>query len=332
MGRDKKYIVIGAFGFGALVLSLVTIIVLGSLRLFSEDQHFVLYFDESINGLSVGAPIKFRGVPIGQVADIRIRYNQREDSAAIPVFGRVDARRLTETLGIELDFSDASQVDQLVKSGLRGRLQLESLITGQLFVELDFVEEDPATINYHQKEWDLNEIPTAPSVMAQVGTTTSDIFAKLSAVDLEQLSDKWILLLDKTSALLVDLRAAELSTSFIAASEAITRLAGDEHLLVLIEEARATLTSFRELAETADAGLGPTLQEAQGIMKQLEQTLQSFDTAAVGMSELLAPNAPARENLERALRELMFSARALRDLSEFLERNPGSIFFGRESN
>ena len=332
MGRDKKYIVIGAFGLGALILSLVTVVVVGSLRFFSEDQHFVLYFDESINGLSVGAPIKFRGVPIGQVSDIRIRYNQRADSTAIPVFGRVDARRLTETLGVELDFSDQGQLDELVEAGLRGRLQLESLITGQLFVEFDFVPEDLMEIHYHQESGNLNEIPTAPSIMAQVGTSTSGLFAKLSAIDFEQLSDRLVQLLDEANAFLVDLKVEELSSSFIAASEAVTVLVGDEYLLSLIEEATTTFVVYRELAATLDAGLSPTLEEAQAMMKQLEQTLQSFDAAATGMSELVAPNAPARESLERALRELMFSARALRDLSEFLERNPGSIFFGRESN
>ncbi len=330
MGRERKYVLIGAFGIGAVLLALATILTVGSMRLFAQEQEFVLYFDESVNGLSVGAPVKFRGVPIGQVSDIRIRYNQRADSAAIPVFGRVDTRRIHDVLGVDVDFSDHRQTEDLVKGGLRARLQLESLITGQLFVELDYFEEPDTPFRTHQKTPEFNEIPTSPSVMARVGTTTSELFARLGAIDFEGMNQSIKELLDNTNALVEGIDGPELSRAFVAAADAVAKFAGDGSLEEMIAEATETMAAFRRVADDLGEHAGPLVDDARALMARLALAVDTFDEMAGSVTETMSPDSPARTVFAEAMREFTLAARAMRELAEYLERNPSAILSGRE--
>lgn len=330
MGRERKYVLIGAFGIGAVLLAVATILTVGSMRLFAQEQEFVLYFDESVNGLSVGAPIKFRGVPIGQVSDIRIRFNQRSDSAAIPVFGRVDTKRIREVLGVEVDFSDKRETDALVGAGLRGRLQLESLITGQLFVELDYIEDPDTPFRTHQKEPVFNEIPTSPSVMARVGTTTSDLFARLGAIDFEALNTKLSELLVSTNELISGINAEEISRSFVAAADGFARFTEKSGVDDLIHEATDAAVAFRRIADSLSAQIDPVADDARALMERLSFAITAFDEMAGSVSTAVSPDSEVRARLAETMREFTLTARALRELIEYLERNPGAILSGRE--
>lgn len=330
MGRERKYVMIGTFGIGTVLLALATILTVGSMRLFAQDQEFVLYFDESVNGLSVGAPVKFRGVPIGQVSDIRIRYNQRADSAAIPVFGRVDTRRIRDVLGVEVDFSDRRQTEDLVKAGLRGRLQLESLITGQLFIELDYFEDSETPYRMHQKDAEYNEIPTSPSVMARVGTTTSELFARLGSIDFEELNRSLRELLENANTLVEGIDGPELSRSFVAAADAVAKFAGDGSMEELIEEAKETMIAFRRVADDLADYAGPFAGDARALMERLTLAVDTFDEMAESIDSAVSPDSAARAAFAEAMREFTLAARAMRELAEYLERNPGAILSGRE--
>ena len=97
--------VIGAFALGAIALAVGLVIFVTSLKLFSQEETFVLYFNESVNGLSIGSPVKLRGVPIGRVSDVRINWNQVDDSV-VPVLVSIDLTRLSSRLGASLNLED----------------------------------------------------------------------------------------------------------------------------------------------------------------------------------------------------------------------------------
>ena len=133
---------IGAFVSAAVVLIIALVMFFGSSSVFRKTTRFILFFDQSINGLSVGSPVKFRGVPIGSVERIMIRFDgQSEDATAIPVIIRIDRSRLEKDLGVTPDVLEMEALQRSIDRGLAAQLNLESFITGQLFVELGFVKE-----------------------------------------------------------------------------------------------------------------------------------------------------------------------------------------------
>src|SRR5215470_19720389 len=101
MGKRVNPTIIGAFVLGAIALGIVAVTIWGSGRLFQKAYNYVCYFPGSVNGLNLGAPVKFRGVQVGNVTDIRLIYKQTNGEPRIPVFLKLDEDRMRE-LGAQL--------------------------------------------------------------------------------------------------------------------------------------------------------------------------------------------------------------------------------------
>ena len=155
MNKKISPTLIGAFVVGALALIVIAILVFGSGRLFRQTKDFVLYFDNSVNGLRIGAPVKFKGVEIGSVKDIRLQLEQGKLINKIPVIIEIDLEKLTSRGATSADcdrwtakpFSKA-----IVDRGLRGQLEMESLVTGLLYIALDLFPGTPINL-VQQAEW-----------------------------------------------------------------------------------------------------------------------------------------------------------------------------------
>ena len=148
MSRSKRAspTLIGAFVIGALLLALGGLAVFGSGKLFRRTEQFVAIFSGSVNGLSVGAPVKFRGVQVGSVTSILLSLpGMTLPDLRIPVFFDID-RDTTLKLGAMVNPADPSALAALIDQGLRAQLQLESIVTGVLFVELDLFPTSQVTL------------------------------------------------------------------------------------------------------------------------------------------------------------------------------------------
>jgi hypothetical protein len=126
--------IIGAFVVGAVALAVAGLFVLGGGQFLKKKYIRVMYFDGSVKGLKVGAPVTFRGVEVGTVTDITIRANPKDLTTRIPVIVEIDPHSI-ETPGGYL----GDQLPRMIKRGLRAKLDLQSLVTGQLQIELDYM-------------------------------------------------------------------------------------------------------------------------------------------------------------------------------------------------
>ena len=144
MNKKISPALIGAFVLGAVGLLVIAILVFGSGRLFRQTKEFVLYFDNSVNGLRVGAPVKFKGVEIGSVKDIRLQLEKNQELNKIPVIIEIDLEKLTSrgATAVVAENRESFQ-EAIVERGLRGQLLMESLVTGLLYVGLDFFPDTP---------------------------------------------------------------------------------------------------------------------------------------------------------------------------------------------
>ena len=165
MSKKVNKTVIGVFVTGALVLLMVAIVVFGSGDLFKRTNKFVLYFDGSVKGLSLGAPVVFRGVNIGTVKDISLIYDSKAGTILLPVIVEIDQGRIKGTPS----FGDLDGDKKMIALGLRGRLEVQSFLTGQLMISFDFYPDRPVILRGILKGYpELPTLPTSPDIFETI--------------------------------------------------------------------------------------------------------------------------------------------------------------------
>ena len=164
MSQKASPTAIGAFVVGAVALVVVGLLVFGGGRFFTDRTRWVAYFDESVAGLTVGSPVTFRGVRVGQVVEIRAQIDSQDLTVRIPVILEIQSSRFEEVGGSRRGSYEMRRL--LVENGLRGQLTMMSFVTGQLGIQLDFHPE--LTSELDESDLGYAQLPTLPSQMAQL--------------------------------------------------------------------------------------------------------------------------------------------------------------------
>ncbi len=270
MGQKFSPTIVGVFVLGALALGVLTVVVLGSGRLFSGKRPYILYFDRDVNGLRVGAPVKFRGVDIGEVTAIQLSLNGLDEpgktalNVRIPVLIVIDSRKIESHKAAD-DLSDPSVMKHAVALGLRGQLQMQSFVTNVLYVDLDM---HPGTqLNLERGgEAGYDEIPTLPTALEEAQEAASKIIAALDRADLPGLIKSFTATAKQINAFV---QSPQLKASIVALGEAAKttretsrqhpgagvedRCAGDSHESELQTELRGRDRRFKAGADDARA-------------------------------------------------------------------------------
>jgi paraquat-inducible protein B len=294
---------IGAFVIGAIALGVAAILTFGSGRLFRETEKFVCYFDNSVEGLEVGAPVKARGVAIGRVVHIQLQYRQRLEDKRIPVFIEIDLKRLTSLGG---ERPSPSMYDELIARGLRARLESQSLVTGALFVEINWFPLSPVKLSEIDPKGGVPEIPTVPTKLAEIGASVTAILAKVGQIDF-----------------------AALARSITEAASSVDRLASSPKVPEALAEVTAAASAFEKLGRDTNADLRPLLGDLRLTVGDARSAVVGLNGAAGAASRLVAPEAPLSVRLGEALGQVSRAADAVRDLAEYLQRNPNSLLVGK---
>ena len=307
MGKRPSSVVIGAFVMGAFALVMVALIALGSGRLFRHTTDAVLFFEGSVNGLERGAPVKYRGVQIGAVTDIRIRVpSMPRDATEIPIRVEIDQDWL-EDLGLsEAAPGGSMRIPDLVARGLRAKLQLQSIITGVLYIELDLLPDTPLTLVL-RADAEPPEIPTLPNTLEQAQAKIQEILDRLSHVDWESLG-------------------RDIGRTI----KGVTKIVNSPELMEAIQSANLALADVRHLVAEVRPKIGPLLDGFRGTAGDAQATLKRLDKALAGAEDLLSPDTPLVSGAERALNDLSDASRAVRELADYLSRNPNALLTGRK--
>jgi paraquat-inducible protein B len=320
MGKRISPTLVGTFVLGAIALAVATVVALGSGRLFTHQNLFVLYFSSDVNGLKVGAPVKFRGVEIGAVNAILLsvgtpRQNRNAEKAArqyrIPVIIDLETYKLVRR-GAATNLDDPDKVAQAVKRGLRGQLNVESLVTGLLYVDLDYRPDTPA-IFYMGSDSPYPEIPTVPTKLEQAATTLSKMMAQLEKINF-----------------------GEVIRSLTETAVAITNLANSPKIQIAVDSLNLAAKSMGQasasvnrLASSLDREIGPMGDELRLTTEQTRATLKQTQATLAAVQVTLGPDSPLNYELAQTLEQTSSAARSLRQLSDYLRRNPSSVVRGR---
>ncbi|MGD9089814.1 MAG: MlaD family protein [Desulfobacterales bacterium] len=261
-------------------------------RTFSEKRHYILQFEGSIRGLTVGAPVEFRGIKIGQVLDIKAQFNQETLTPQITVLIETEPQRW-QIMG-ETELDEKEQMQALVNKGFRAQLKTGSLLTGQLYVDWDFhADAPPARVKFDGK---YPELPTIPAPMQIITARVNELLNKLETVPIEKIGK--------------DLGDTLQNVKSITESA---------ELLEAVRALDETLQETRALAKNLNANVVPAITQT---LDQAQQTLVSVEGT-------LGKDAPLQHELRQALNELGEAARSLRVLLDYLERHPDALIFGK---
>ena len=297
---------------------------------------YVLYFNESLRGLSVGAPLTLLGLPAGEVTEIGLDI----DPATSRIRGRVEVVSFPERLIARLGARQAAMGKSLTQSaeqrhallqqlveqrGVRAQLRSGNLLTGQLFVALDYFPDAPkAKIDWSQP---VPVLPVVPSTLPDLEAKLSGILAKLDKLPLEEIGA------DVTKAL------ASLDSTLKDASKLLNGVDTDvmPELKTTLEEARRMIATADGLLKTGVNGtldqLNTTLEELRRPLATADAVLKNADAVLRALSNadatLLGKNAPVQQDLRDALQEVTLAARSLRVLMDYLERHPDSLLRGK---
>jgi len=335
MSAKANPTLIGAFVVGAAALAVILIVLLGAGRLFQDARHFVVVFDSSLHGLSVGAPVAFRGVPIGQVTAINPvfdAHDERLDTVNMIVTIELNRGQIRAAEGSELDtadFSDVELAEYFDEQGIRAQLALQSLLTGQLFVNLDLFPSSPL---------DKAELSTPYPQIATIETGLQRLGRTIDTLPLDQIVEKLTNTLDGFERIV---NADEIPAILAAAGRtaaSLERIVGrlERQLGPLVadlekatEAAAAAMTQART---TLDLSQGPGAELVGNLARAAaaaERTLQEARSGVAEIEQLVAADSPERVRLRRALGEMTAAARAVRLLADYLERHPDALLQGK---
>jgi len=320
--------VIGLFVLGAVFLAVAGVVLFGSGKLFSPTKKYVMYFDGSVKGLSDGAPVVFRGVKIGSIVDIILQGNLHDMTFTVPVIAEIDLGRFQITGGptASVDYDNA-----LIEHGLRAQLQTQSLLTGQLMIDIDFRPDRPArmlpdTTGYPQ-------IPTIPSA-------TDVLVKKLEELPIQQLVERANALVGGLDRLVnsSDMQNAprNLNLAVDDARKLFEKIDRDirplsAELRKAIGEATVTINHLNKILAFEEGppaellhNLNQALSEARTSLRKFDETLDSVRNSATDERSYY--------QLRHTLKELGETSRALGSLVDYLDRHPEALLRGKENS
>jgi phospholipid/cholesterol/gamma-HCH transport system substrate-binding protein len=334
MSQKANPTLIGAFVFGAILIAIGAVVFFGTANLFSKKQEYVTYFNQSVSGLALGSNVKYKGVTVGKVTKVQLKFQGEDAPPIVKVLFELDAGSLLNNLGVDLDLSNRALNKKMVDRGFRSKLDFESLISGQLFIALDFYKDaQPAVLQDPNANAGPFEIPPQPSDIDAILANLTKAISNLGNVDFLALSKELNSLLADARAAINSMKLDELGPSLTKTSDSISKTSDAFSKLVNGDEIKNTLKSvqgsFEQLTVTlkkldpAMKNLGPTLEEAKGTLANLQKT-------TADLSKLLKPDSGFRYQLDGAMTQINSAAESIQRLSDFLQRHPNSILFGRK--
>ena len=269
---------------------------------YTRRDPYMMYFEGSVRGLSVGAPVEVRGLKIGKVTEIKLDIDLKTGKVRVPVTVELELDRILPPervkqfdgiFGALRGEGRRPGMEYMIKSGLRAQLKTGSLLTGQLFVDLDFHPDGPSQELVYGGPYP--EIPTVPGTLEAFQKTAMDLMDDLRKLPLDRIANE-----------------------LLGTMQGANRLINGPEWQSTIRSLGATLNEVQMLAKTADQRMAGLASETAKTLGAVRKTLEGFDSES-----------PVMVDLASTLEELATAARSIHALSDYLERHPESLLYGK---
>jgi paraquat-inducible protein B len=323
--------IIGAFVVGAVILAVSGVLVFGTGKFLTKKNFFVLYFDGSVSGLDIGAPVEYRGVKVGTVKDIRLYLGSEEEDIRIPVTIQIIPVSLA---GADVDREKYREL--MIRRGLRAQLQSQSFVTGKLKIAFEYHPDTPVKLSGIHSEYP--ELPTIPS--------TIELWSrKVENLPIEELMDdaleaiKGIKTLVNSPELMESVGALSLTMKDV--QELAQDVSGQVSPLVanIKEATEAALATIERMSNKLDnlpveELFENILKAIQGIDRivnapEVMESIDSLNQTLKDVKKIVHEDSPLQYELTNVLKELSSAARSLRVAAEYLEQHPEALLYGK---
>jgi len=339
MSKEVNKIAIGGFVVGGIGLAVLAILVFGSGKFFQKTSMHVLFFEGSVKGLNVGSPVKFRGVDIGMVKNIKLTINPDDLEFFVPVYVEIFKNRISilggETVG---EFDDDEAVDTLVTDmGLRAQLQMQSLLTGQLFINYDFYPDTP--IRKVGLEKKVYEVPTIPTTLQMLTVTLEQIVNDFRKANFQDIIKNISETAKGANELMGSSDLRESVANLNIALQDVQRFIKNADNLVIKAKGRvdpiadsfeSTMEDTRKLVNNIDSHVDPVASDIESTLASAKASFEEAESLLVEAQKLISENSKLRQEIITTLESVSDASRSVEELSDYLQRHPESLITGKK--
>lgn len=311
MKNKVNPLAIGMFVLVAVTISVVTVMIFGAAKFFADTEEIISYFSESVNGLDVGAPVKYKGVLIGKVEAIRISASSKSmQESSVAIVYSVDLDMLKrKTRGSVSNFHD--WLEEQIRDGLRAKLNYQSIVTGMLYIELDYLAEKDMKFELKYGGFRYIEIPSAKSGLTELSKAVEKAVMNFSQIDFKAIANN-----ANTALLKVNQKLDELDAKGISSSAVLALKDADK----LLQNADKFLSD--PVFKTAIKDMDELFLQGAGTLKGIDLLVGKFDAMA-------SPQSPFRFEIALLLKNLNESMSSVSNFMEYLQRNPSALLTGK---
>jgi paraquat-inducible protein B len=321
MKKEINPTMIGVFVVGAIALTVGAVIVFGSGRFFAEKYTWVAFFEGSVFGLNQGAPVICRGVKVGTVTGIELLSDSEEMTLQIAVFFETEPKRV-HVIGRRPTFDSYERMNRMIELGLRARLEMQSFLTRQLMLVLDFYPDTP--VRLVGIDTGHPEIPTIKSGMQELLQT-------VERLPLEEIVNSIRDALKGIEEVIHSPDVAEsleaLKGTLLAAEELVQK--ANQQMGPLAKDLKGTLGDARKLLRNVDAKVDPLAESLDEILEAAHLAVVQAEGTIANLESTTREDSPLVHELTTALAELADASRSLRLLADFLEQHPEALLRGK---
>ena len=326
MSQKANPTLIGTFVFGAIVIGIGAVIFFGSANLFAKKQLYETYFNQSVNGLAIGSNVKYKGVTVGKVTKVQLKFQGQGEPPIVRALYEINTDNLLNKFGLSISLSDYKLHERAVANGFRAKMDFESLISGQLYIALDFYK-DASPPNLHQEtDPSIFEIPPQPSDIEAILANLTKAIGNIGNVDFGSLANQLQAVLKSADAAIEALHLDRLGVSLDKAANSISDLANGDQVKGALTSVRQ---SFEQLTVTLKS-LNPAVSDLKPTIDQAKVALTNLQKSTAELDQLLKSDSSFRYQLDSSLSEISAAAAAIQQLADFLQRHPNSLLFGRK--
>ena len=315
---------IGMFVIAASIIAVAAVMVFGAAKFFARTQTFISFFSETVNGLDVGAPLKYKGVKIGKVEGIFISSSKNIKESSVSVVYSIDIDQLRRKTGKKFKNFD-EWIDEQIAEGLRARLNYQSIVTGMLYVELDFIADRGESYEIKYAGTRFKEIPAAKSGLAELAKGLEKTMTDISKIDFASIGNNLNAVLAKTSQKLDDVDAKAISDKALATLTSIEILASDKDISEAIKKLDRLLDSSDALVKDAGVQLASLSGKTDSLLGHSEELLKNLNT-------IVAPQSPFRYQIAIMFKSFNDAMTNFSNFADYLQRNPNSLLTGKDKS